>query len=59
MTNNDELERQKFEEWFKCRAIAMKSQGLGLITISRLRQKQWEAYRAAWNTRAEMEKSDD
>lgn len=55
----DDLCMAKFEEWFKGRAIAMKSQGLGLITISRLRQKQWEAYLAAWNTRAEMEKSDD
>ncbi|EOS94731.1 hypothetical protein LU631_02590 [Erwinia tracheiphila] len=44
---NDELERQAFECWFEPRQKAMKAQGLGLISINRLKQRQWEAWRAS------------
>ncbi len=54
MNNNDELERQAFEEWFENRQRAMKAQGLGLISINRLKQKQWEA----WQARARKESND-
>lgn len=37
--------REEFEQWFSPREKAMKSQGLGLISISRLKSKQWEAWR--------------
>lgn len=39
--------REEFEEWFSPREKAMKSQGLGLISISRLKSKQWEAWQAS------------
>lgn len=37
--------REEFEKWFSPREKAMKSQGLGLISISRLKSRQWEAWR--------------
>ncbi|MEX3097689.1 hypothetical protein [Serratia ureilytica] len=37
--------REEFENWFSPRERAMKSQGLGLISISRLKNRQWEAWR--------------
>ena len=39
--------REEFEEWFSPREKAMKSQGLGLISISRLKSRQWEAWQAS------------
>lgn len=44
---NDEMERQTFEEWFEPRRVAMSKQGLGLISINRLKLRQWEAWNAA------------
>lgn len=37
--------REEFEQWFSQRERTMKSQGLGLISISRLKNRQWEAWR--------------
>ncbi|HBH6867704.1 TPA: hypothetical protein KUM74_002146 [Serratia marcescens] len=37
--------REEFEKWFSPRERTMKSQGLGLISISRLKNRQWEAWR--------------
>lgn len=54
MTSNDELERQRFEEWFHPRQVAMKNQGLGLISINRLKQRQWEAWQAALCSKQEQ-----
>ena len=39
--------REEFEQWFSTREKAMKSQGLGLISISRLKSRQWEAWQAS------------
>lgn len=38
---------EEFEQWFSPREKAMKSQGLGLISISRLKSRQWEAWQAS------------
>lgn len=50
-TNCDELERKKFEKWFEPRRIAMSKQGLWIISINRLKQRQWEAWQAALQSR--------
>ncbi|HEJ7888706.1 TPA: hypothetical protein SMI07_000700 [Serratia liquefaciens] len=39
--------REEFEQWFSPREKAMKSQGLGLISISRLKSRLWEAWQAS------------
>lgn len=39
--------REEFEQWFSTREKAMKYQGLGLISISRLKSRQWEAWQAS------------
>lgn len=40
-------ERDKFEAWFHPRQMAMKKNGIGLISINRLKQRQWEAWQAS------------
>ncbi|MBC0853865.1 hypothetical protein [Pantoea stewartii] len=47
MTSNDEMQRQAFEKWFEPRRAAMSKQGIGLISINRLKLRQWEARQAA------------
>lgn len=51
--NGDELERQKFEKWFKPRKIAMQKAGISTIRIVRLCQRQWEAWQAALSSKQE------
>ena len=40
-------EREQFESWFQPRQVAMKKNGIGLISINRLKQRQWEAWQAS------------
>lgn len=40
-------ERDQFEAWFQPRQVAMKKNGIGLISINRLKQRQWEAWQAS------------
>ncbi|MFV9686604.1 hypothetical protein ACNY67_06895 [Pantoea sp. KXB45] len=47
MASSDDQERERFDKWFEPRGAAMKKQGLGLATINRLKQRQWEAWRAS------------
>jgi hypothetical protein len=65
MTNSDELERQKFEEWM---AKDNLKYDLAKIQGNRISANDycdealsicWQICSAAWNTRAEMEKSDE
>lgn len=39
--------REQFEEWFNPTKERMKKDGLGLIAISRLHQRQWEGWQAS------------
>jgi hypothetical protein len=58
MTNNDELERQKFEEWFNSEYKHLESSKYTDL-VPHIKFGFWNSWLAAWNTRAEMEKSDD
>ncbi|MET3815367.1 hypothetical protein [Pantoea sp. UYEF8] len=58
MTINDELERQKFEAWFEAEYKHLESSKY-TDTVPHIKYGFWNAWRAAWNTRAEMEKSDE
>ncbi|MCK1966817.1 DUF551 domain-containing protein [Franconibacter sp. IITDAS19] len=40
-------DREQFEAWFQPRQVAMKKNGIGLISINRLKQRQWEAWQAS------------
>ncbi|EOL5891977.1 hypothetical protein VU602_02790 [Providencia stuartii] len=39
--------RQQFEEWFAPQKEEMKRNGLGMISITRMHQRQWMAWQAS------------
>ncbi len=39
--------RQQFEEWFTPQKEEMKNNGLGMISITRMHQRQWMAWQAS------------
>lgn len=47
----EELCRERFEEWFKLNGSCFYNDSS--------KRRMWRAWKSAWNTRAEMEKSDD
>ncbi|EMO6186592.1 TPA: hypothetical protein ACKRRO_001610 [Proteus mirabilis] len=48
--------RQQFEEWFAPQKEEMKRNGLGMISITRMHQRQWMAWQAS---RESLEKERD
>lgn len=40
-------QREDFEVWFKPKKIAMQKQGISMLRIIKLHQRQWEAWQAA------------
>lgn len=40
-------QREAFEVWFKPKKLAMQKQGISMLRIIKLHQRQWEAWQAA------------